>query len=728
MRRRFLGDPVRRIIDKKLFLQRLLSYLLVVLITVASMSVIFFASIRMVDRADREAQIRDAQKVCSLLDEQLWAVFSSMNTLSTYSELQAIATQADPYDQDGTLHILDIIQILQVYNVGGDFTDEYVVILNNGLAVSSTSGERSRRYRQDVFRDAFNAPLEDYFLGAYHYNSVRSDIMMQTSIVTSEQCGLTLTVTLGGRISPYGCVVVFISDSTISHYVESVSRATAFLVEPGGRILGSASETDAALVETALEQSAPNGVFGKKDQQYSYCTALWESADLILVTLEPIASALTAGAYVRLVSLTAITAAALLSLCWAVFSAARSSNRYSLLLARADNMEEKIRQQANIVLQNSLYRIYSEETMDRALIKNTLDAFGMAGHQEGFTVLYIRPNEETPIAPAELAEYVVAKRTAVESFLSQFQRAFALAGSDQAVVAILTWELTNEELQALLEQLQEAGCSKETLCQGRRVVKDTQIWESYRNAKELYEHALWSGERILTEYDNKKLMVSYQFGRAEEINLMQAVKQGDSREAISRLDAILEGNSKLSKRLKDLLLANIWFVLARETEKCKLDPKRQMDAEKRFFSLRSAERYQAVRTELARLCEYYDQNKATRKAQKTSRIVSYIQEHYQEPDMSLSKLCQQFNLTETYVSRIIHEQQGESFSSYLQQVRFMHAARLLNDTDRSITDIAAATGYQSINSFGRAFKRVCGFSPAEYRDRCREDAMKKRAD
>ena len=69
MRRRFLGDPVRRIIDKKLFLQRLLSYLLVVLITVASMSVIFFASIRMVDRADREAQIRDAQKVCSLLDE-----------------------------------------------------------------------------------------------------------------------------------------------------------------------------------------------------------------------------------------------------------------------------------------------------------------------------------------------------------------------------------------------------------------------------------------------------------------------------------------------------------------------------------------------------------------------------------------------------------------------------------------------------------------------------------
>ena len=42
------------------------------------------------------------------------------------------------------------------------------------------------------------------------------------------------------------------------------------------------------------------------------------------------------------------------------------------------------------------------------------------------------------------------------------------------------------------------------------------------------------------------------------------------------------------------------------------------------------------------------------------------------------------------------------------------AERLLRETDRSITDIAAAAGFSGIRTFNRAFHRNTGMSPRAY--------------
>jgi AraC-like DNA-binding protein len=58
---------------------------------------------------------------------------------------------------------------------------------------------------------------------------------------------------------------------------------------------------------------------------------------------------------------------------------------------------------------------------------------------------------------------------------------------------------------------------------------------------------------------------------------------------------------------------------------------------------------------------------------------------------------------------------GESPLSYITRTRLAHAARLLQETDASLPQVAARAGYSNEFSFGKAFKRTFGIAPGAYR-------------
>lgn len=62
---------------------------------------------------------------------------------------------------------------------------------------------------------------------------------------------------------------------------------------------------------------------------------------------------------------------------------------------------------------------------------------------------------------------------------------------------------------------------------------------------------------------------------------------------------------------------------------------------------------------------------------------------------------------------------GLSYSDLLGAARFEHAARLLRDSDAKIIEIAFSSGYTDPAHFTRAFRRISGVTPREYRDQSR---------
>lgn len=97
-----------------------------------------------------------------------------------------------------------------------------------------------------------------------------------------------------------------------------------------------------------------------------------------------------------------------------------------------------------------------------------------------------------------------------------------------------------------------------------------------------------------------------------------------------------------------------------------------------------------------------------------ARAKQYVAEHFQEP-LLLSDVAKKLYLSTAYFSRLFKEKAGMTFSDYLASCRIDRARQLLATTDLSISEVAAAIGYQEANSFSRLFKARTGQSPTDYR-------------
>lgn len=99
----------------------------------------------------------------------------------------------------------------------------------------------------------------------------------------------------------------------------------------------------------------------------------------------------------------------------------------------------------------------------------------------------------------------------------------------------------------------------------------------------------------------------------------------------------------------------------------------------------------------------------------SNKIIEYINEVYVDPSLGLGMIASKFNISEGYVSSLFKEQTGINFAEYVESYRIKKACELLMDTSLNINDIGQQIGYNSVQSFRRAFKRIHGVSPSELR-------------
>ena len=97
-----------------------------------------------------------------------------------------------------------------------------------------------------------------------------------------------------------------------------------------------------------------------------------------------------------------------------------------------------------------------------------------------------------------------------------------------------------------------------------------------------------------------------------------------------------------------------------------------------------------------------------------NEILSYINEHYTE-DIYLEGLAGQFDISPSYLSKLIKDHCGMTFVSYLASLRVEQAKKLLLETKLSITDIYMQCGFNNRTTFIRTFKKITGLSPSDFR-------------
>ena len=95
-----------------------------------------------------------------------------------------------------------------------------------------------------------------------------------------------------------------------------------------------------------------------------------------------------------------------------------------------------------------------------------------------------------------------------------------------------------------------------------------------------------------------------------------------------------------------------------------------------------------------------------------SRALSYIFCHFREP-MVLQDVSQGY--TVTYFSALFRRTCGVGFAAFLEKLRVNFARQLLATTDDNVAVVGRKSGFTSQAAFFRAFHKITGLSPAQYR-------------
>ncbi len=124
---------------------------------------------------------------------------------------------------------------------------------------------------------------------------------------------------------------------------------------------------------------------------------------------------------------------------------------------------------------------------------------------------------------------------------------------------------------------------------------------------------------------------------------------------------------------------------------------------------------QAVMYRLLRRQEiYYEYSIRDNPCESVYPAIHYIRENYAK-QFAMEELAKINNYSINHFRKLFREQTGCTPLEYLINVRLKIAAVLLRSTDKSILEIAGETGFETLSSFNRHFKRKYRLSPSRWR-------------
>jgi len=99
---------------------------------------------------------------------------------------------------------------------------------------------------------------------------------------------------------------------------------------------------------------------------------------------------------------------------------------------------------------------------------------------------------------------------------------------------------------------------------------------------------------------------------------------------------------------------------------------------------------------------------------KLLQVCNYMNKHCTE-DIQVEDLAKLAGFSKFHFMRLFKQFMGMSYYDYLNQHRIMHAETLLIDPNLSVMEIAMSSGFGSLPTFNRVFKKYKKCTPTEYK-------------
>lgn len=197
--------------------------------------------------------------------------------------------------------------------------------------------------------------------------------------------------------------------------------------------------------------------------------------------------------------------------------------------------------------------------------------------------------------------------------------------------------------------------------------------------------------------------------------ILDALSKGAEGEALQELGnytAYLKKNH-LSLLMRQYIFTEFIGEISRLSKKCRVELSNQSLS--LIMSSKSIDSfYEAAHVLICEFCSNYASVIEDKLKEGTLLICRYIEEHCTEYDLSIEKVAQELEMTNTIVRKAVQNATGNSFRNYVVFLRVEYAKRLLTEEKLPVNEVGKMVGYSSVSHFIKIFKNVTGKTPAKY--------------
>ncbi|MBB3112146.1 AraC-like DNA-binding protein [Paenibacillus phyllosphaerae] len=246
-----------------------------------------------------------------------------------------------------------------------------------------------------------------------------------------------------------------------------------------------------------------------------------------------------------------------------------------------------------------------------------------------------------------------------------------------------------------------------------------QLPQSYREAIQAFRHQEWEEYCSFIWYDECKMSRTLMFyPQGMESQLFNFTLIGDEERCEGLLRYLYEENvrkRKLSLAMKQQFLNELNGTYIKILAEQNREPA-EGEGCIQLATIKEAETYfERLIGKYKELCHLINLDKRSHHSELRDKLIAFIEEHAFDADLSVTKVASVFDISAAYFSQFFKEQTGKNFSFYLEEIRMGRATELLVNRKLSIHEVAVLSGYNSSNTFIRAFKRRFDMTPSEYR-------------
>ncbi len=249
------------------------------------------------------------------------------------------------------------------------------------------------------------------------------------------------------------------------------------------------------------------------------------------------------------------------------------------------------------------------------------------------------------------------------------------------------------------------------------------VSQSFAEARQIREYMPLLRNSNTICFKNFRDIRPYDYPIAAEIQMMGFIKQGDCEKAMDVLNQVVNQNFNrpdFTANMARGLLLQIQNTLVNTFKDMNIsfdtvfgesgNPFKNLPSP--FTREGTVEFLENI---LKKSCTYIAELKSSVNSKKIEKIISYINENYANPNLSLCMLSDKFHMNQTYLSTFFREQTGENFINYIRKIKIKKAKDLLKDTNLPLRAVAEKIGYNNSSILIQNFKRETGITPTQYR-------------